>query len=116
MKVVLTETLDLEVHKTPYEVRFAFNRKRGVTGDHWFTPSGKCKIWIGGCHTQHLGKLTQKDYDTLMEKMKKSDILTDGYDYYTTGNVEILKLGNMRTILYQINEEWEARKYEWIDD
>ena len=42
-------------------------------------------------------------------KKAKCDVLTDGRDYYTTGNDNLIKITNMETILYQANEEYNAR-------
>lgn len=79
---------------------------------HWFTPSGKCKVWVGGCNINHLGKLGTGQYDKLMAIMKKAknDVLTDGRDFFTTGNDNIIKIDNLQRILALAMEEWEERK------
>jgi hypothetical protein len=40
----------------------------------------------------------------------KCDILTNSYDFFTTGNTNIIKLNNMSSILYKIISEWNKRK------
>ena len=111
MKVTLTENLDVEPIDIEFEIWFEFSRKKSAVHNHWFTPTGKCKVWVGGCHMQHLGNLGEGQYDKLMKAMKKAkcDVLTDGRDYYTTGNDNLIKITNMETILYQANEEYNAR-------
>ena len=112
MKIVLIETLDLEVVKLPFPVSFAWTKKRGVNANHWFTPTGTCKMYIGHFHNIQLGEMTKEIYDSIMDEMKKAkcDILTDGRDYYTTGNQNITKINNMSSILYSAILEWNQRK------
>lgn len=114
MEVILTEKLNLKIHKLPYEVTFSFNSKKDSRYNHWFTPTGKCRISVHGCHTEQLGNLTNEDYDSLMSQMKasKCDILTDGRYFYTTGNNFILKITNMYLILSDMNNEWNTRFVE----
>jgi hypothetical protein len=114
MQVTTRNNLDLNVLELPYHVRFAWNKKRGVRADHWFTPSGKCKVYIGALSNEHVGFISKEEYDTLMVAMSKCDILTDARDYYTTGNESIMILHNMQRILHEMNEEYEARKDEWL--
>jgi hypothetical protein len=111
MEVTLTEQLDVKVIDVPFEMWMEFSRKSGVTKDYWFTPSGKCKIWVGGLHLQHLGKLGEGQYDQLMAEMKnaKCDVLSTGNNYYTTGNNNLIKINNMGTILDQATKEWKER-------
>jgi len=112
MKITLTEKHDIKIEELPFELRFEFSRKRGVDKDYWFTPSGKCKVWVGGCHLNHLGKLGTGQYDKLMAMMKKAkcDVLTDGRDFFTTGDNNIIRIDNLRYILGQAMDEWEQRK------
>jgi hypothetical protein len=112
MKVVLIETLDLKVVELPFPVSFAATPKRGISEKHWFTPTGNCKLYFGSCHTMQLGSLADNGYQMLMDAMKKAkcDLLTDGYDYYTTGDKNIIKLNNMSSILYKVILEWNGRK------
>ena len=111
MKVTLTEKLDVAVSEQPFEVWFKFNKKRGVDSDYWFTPTGKCNIYIGACNLDHKGKLGEGQYDKLMAQMKKAkcDVLTDGINYYTTGDNNLIQINNMYRILKNANEEWEIR-------
>jgi hypothetical protein len=113
MRVTLTETLDLKIVKLPFEALFVWNKKRGVTDKHWFTPSGVCKIYIGSLHSIPMGNLSSDDYAELMKEMKKAkcSILTDGRDYFTTGNQNILQINNMSNILYSAIKGWNAAKY-----
>lgn len=120
MKVVLTETLDLLVYTLPFELWFKFKPKRGIKNIHWFTPKGKCNVWVGGCNNDQLGKLEGEDYANLILKMSraKTDLLTDGRYFYTTGDKNIIRINNMDEILEQIDVEWEGRKYIefWVED
>jgi hypothetical protein len=83
MKVVVIETLDLEVVKLPFPVVFSFP-KRGVEENYWFTPNGVCKVYTGGLHTLQMGDIVDETYKTLMGQMKKTkcDILTNSYDFF----------------------------------
>jgi len=114
MKVVLTETLNLEVVNLPFEFYFASTYKNKADHDynHWFTPTGKCRIYFGGCHIQELGNYNEKDEARMVQAMmsNKCDILTDGRDYYTRCTGFVGKILNMSTIIYQANAEWQARK------
>lgn len=112
MELILTETINLEVLKFPYELFFSWKHKRGVEKDWWFTATGKCKLWIGSLNTTLMGYHTEDDYKALVKEMVKykSDILTDGNDYYTFSSDRIARINNMRGTLYAINQEWLARK------
>lgn len=120
MKVQLTEEYNLKIKELPFELRFEFSRKRGVDKNYWFTPSGKCKIWVGGCSLNHLGQLGKGQYDKLIAMMNenKNDILTDDRDYYTIGSDNIIRIDNMAQILYLAMDEWDERKYvcNWVED
>ena len=107
MEITLTETLNLEVYKLPFEVSFAWKKKRGIDKNWWFTPTGKGKIWIGSVHMEHLGEYSAKDYFRIIKEMKKykSDILVDERgNFYTIGGERIAKLNQ----LIRIEEETEA--------
>jgi hypothetical protein len=122
MKITTKNKLDIEILDVPYNLTFAWDKKRGVASDkdHWFTPSGICKVYIGALYNNHLGDISEAEYKTLKKLMtkEKSDVLTDGRRYYTTGDNNIMTLDNFSTILYQINNEWEGRKYieGWVQD
>ena len=122
MKITTTNKLDLEVLNVPYELRLSWNKKQDVSSDkdHWFTPSGICKVHIGALYNNHLGDITKAETKTLHKLMakEKCPILTDGRGYYTTGDDTIMVLDNFSTILYQINKEWEVRKEieGWVED
>jgi hypothetical protein len=73
MKVVVIETLDLEVVKLPFPVVFSFP-KRGVEENYWFTPNGVCKVYTGGLHTLQMGDIDET-YKTLMGQMKKPNVI-----------------------------------------
>jgi hypothetical protein len=72
MKVVVIETLDLEVVKLPFPVVFLF-QKRGVEENYWFTPNGVCKVYTG-LHTLQMGDIVDETYKTLMGQMKKNQM------------------------------------------
>ena len=114
MNVVLTETLKLMMVNLPFTFFFSSgNKNQGNQGyNHWFTPSGICRIYFGGCHVQHRGRYNQDDEKKMVNAMKKykCDILTDGRDYYTIANDCIGMISNMDTIIRQATEEWEALK------
>jgi hypothetical protein len=59
-----------------------------------------------------MGDIVDETYKTLMGQMKKTkcDILTNSYDFFTTGNTNIIKLNNMSSILYKIISEWNKKK------
>ena len=120
MKVQLTQKLDVDIVQYDFEISFAWKLKSGVSKDFWFTPTGKCKIFIGALHTNHLGQLAKGQYNKLMAMLKKGkcDILTDGRNYYTTGDNNLIELNNASQILYSANLEWDARKYVeyWVED
>jgi hypothetical protein len=63
MKVVVIETLDLEVVKLPFPV--VFSKERGRR-NYWFTPMGVCKVYTGGLHTLQMGDIVDETYKTLM--------------------------------------------------
>ena len=114
MQITLTETLDLEVVNLPFEFYFhqGYKNKADRDYNHWFTPTGKCKIYFGGCHIQDRGKYTEEDETKMVDAMvnNRCDILTDGRDYYTRCSGFIGKIMNMSTIIYQAHAEWQARK------
>jgi hypothetical protein len=73
MKVVVIETLDLEVVKLPpFCISF---QKRGVEENYWFTPNGVCKVYTGGLHTLQMGDIVDETYKTLMGQMKKPNVI-----------------------------------------
>lgn len=111
MQVTLTEQLDVKPIKIEFEVWMKFDRKKGVEKDYWFTPSGKCYLWVGGLYLNHLGELGKGQYDRLMEMMKdaKCDVLTDGTTYYTTGSNNLIRLDNVHSILHEAKKEYQAR-------
>ncbi len=121
MKVKTTTIVYLEVHPEEFDITFSWDRKRGVENDHWFTPSGKCKMWIGGLHTQLIGKVKPKVYKELVRQLKanKTELFTWGTTFYcVSGEDSITEIRNMETILLQARAEWEERKYveEWVED
>jgi len=121
MKITTTtKTLDLTPDSTEFEYQFAWNKKRGVDKDYWFTPTGKCKIWIGGLHTNDVGKIDPEICKQLGKQLKKNKVDTFkwGSDYYTIGTDSILEILNMNQIMYKIQTEWDKRKYPemWVED
>ena len=94
MEVITTQKLQLEPHKEEFEILFAWNKKRGVDNNHWFTPTGKCKIWIGGLSTQMIGHVSKDVYKTLIKKMKaaKTDVLAWGITIFILQQMMILFL------------------------
>jgi hypothetical protein len=109
--VTLTDKLNLTVHKTNYPYKFAWDKKRGVTDDFWFTPSGYCRIPISCLHNNHVGFISDEMYESLKSELKreKCDFLTDGSNFYTIGDKSIMRIDNASTILYKANQEWLAR-------
>ena len=121
MEVIVKQRLVLEPHTEEFEYSFSWNRKRGVEKDYWFTPSGKCKIWIGALHSERIGKVEPEEYKQLVSDLKKNkcDAFRWGSDYYTvSGDDSITEIRNMNTILYQARDEWDKRKYIefWVED
>jgi hypothetical protein len=59
--------------------------------------------------------VNQKDYDMLVNLMKKyqTDILTDGYYYYTISGNDIAKITNGYDIVHQMTTYWKACKDNW---
>lgn len=116
MEVVVTEKLNLSIVNLPFEFYFSSGNKNRADSDynHWFTPSGKCRIYFGGCHIQEVGRYNLADYDKLVKAMKKykCDILTDGACYYTVAGDRIGKILNMSSIIYQANAEWQALSFD----
>ena len=114
MKLILTETLHLEVHKLPFELSFAWNKKRGEINDWWFTPTGKCKIYFQSLRIRHLGEYHDNDFPIMVKEMKKyrSDILVDSRgNYYTIASDRIGEIINLNSMLRHMTDEWNARKY-----
>jgi len=105
-------TLDLDVYKTPFKLTFSWNKKRGVNEDYWFTPSGDCKIWTCSVGNNHIGHITKAEYDSLLKRMRKAktDILTDGRDFYSIGDVTIMELRSVSNTIDKAMKEWELRK------
>jgi hypothetical protein len=121
MKVRATQTVQLTVAPEEFEVKFAWNKKRGVEGNHWFTPSGICKMYIGGLHHNRVGKVQPKVYKELYRQAKanKTELFTWGSTYYCLSNDDSIdEVYNMPSILYQARAEWEERKYVeyWVED
>lgn len=121
MEVITQKKLQLTVHPEEFDISFAWNRKRGVEKDYWFTPTGKCKIWIGGLHTNTVGKVQPEIYKELVKQLKKNktELFTWGSQYFTvSGDDEISEIYNMSTILYQATNEWNKRKYVeyWVEE
>ncbi len=113
MKVTASTIIDLKVQIEEFEIQFAWNQKRGIDEDYWFTPSGKCKIWIGGLKTVRIGKIKSNIHNDLIAQMKKNktEILSDGSKFYTTtGGNAISEIQNAYIILSQARKEWEQRK------
>lgn len=114
MRITLTETLNLSVVNLPFEFYFSSgNKNKGTHGkNYWFTPTGKCRIYFGGCHVQHIGRYTEEDEKKFVAAMikNKCDILTDGACYYTRAGGYIAKLTNMYPMIHKATNEWEARK------
>jgi hypothetical protein len=121
MKITLTTNLDLTIFESPYPIIFAWNKKRGINDNTWFTPQGTCKIFIGGLRNINCGTLNKKDYDYFVSEMKKNkcDILTDGRDYYTiagsTNNYPIVQITNMGELFMSANKEFEQRKESFLE-
>jgi hypothetical protein len=120
MEVTTTNKLDLEVLDVPFHLNFAWNKKRGVDGDSWFTPMGNCKVHIGALHNNHVGNITHAEYLTFVKMMRtqKCEVLTNGSAYYTLGDDSIQSLDDFSRKLYIINKEWDKRKYieGWVED
>jgi len=121
MKVTLTTDLNLSVVNLPFEFYFSSgNKNKGThSKNYWFTPTGKCRIYFGGCHVRHLGRYNEADEKKLVAAMikNKCDILTDGAAYYTRAGSDVAQLTNMYAIIAEATNEWEARKEieEWED-
>jgi hypothetical protein len=77
MKVVVIETLDLEVVKL-HSLYFLFKKKRGEK----LLVYTNGEVYTGGLHTLQMGDIVDETYKTLMGQMKKpNDILTNSYDF-----------------------------------
>ena len=121
MKVITKREFNLEIEGEEFEILFAWNKKRGVDKDYWFTPTGKCKVYIGALSTIFVGHVTEAKYSELVKLLKKNKIeyFKDGRDFFTTTSVySISEIVNMTSILYQARKEWEDRKYieYWVED
>jgi hypothetical protein len=123
MKVtaIQKQTVDLTVDYEEFEVSFTWTRKRGITKSYWFTPSGKCKLWIGGLGNQRVGKVQPKVYKELVRQAKagKTELFIWGSTYYClSGGDGIDECSNLNNIMYSAREEWEQRKYveNWVED
>ncbi len=125
MEILAVTKLNLKPLALPYEYSFAWSRKKDRS-KYWFTPSGKAKIWFGGLNIEVVGKITDKEYDSLVAEMKakKVDALyndtghyTDVQNPYTITNDGIVRVTNLNEILVLLGEEFEAKKeYEgWKD-
>jgi hypothetical protein len=77
MKVVVIETLDLEVVKFTISC-ISFPKER-VEENYWFTPNGVCKVYTGGLHTLQMGDIVDETYKTLMGQGKKTHKDTDNF-------------------------------------
>ena len=123
--VARTETkLNLVPLVLPFAYRFSFKKKKGVTKDWWFTPSGEGKIWVGALHTETVGKITDAEYKALCKEMKKAkaDALYNDRGYYkdaqrpyTFTNDGVVECVNLNSILVDMDNEYEARREyeEW---
>jgi hypothetical protein len=112
MEVITKKRLVLVPHTEEFEYSFAWNKKRGVVKDFWFTTSGKCKIWVGALHNEVVGSVEPEEYKELVKQLKKNKCVTFiwGSDYYTvSGDNDISEVRNMGAILYQARNEWTAR-------
>lgn len=118
MKTLITNNTNLEIVKFPFRLDFAWKRKKNLENDHWFTNNGTCKLWIGSLAMMRLGDIPKKDFDHFVKEMKKykTNVLTDGRNYYTTTNGNnteygISEITNFGSILYKIINEWNARHH-----
>jgi len=116
MKVIAVRkrAIDLKLVKEEFSINFTFQRKRGINTayDHWFTATGKCKIWRGGLNLQRIGDVGAETSKELITQLKNNntEIFQDGNRYYTTtGESDISEIENMHPILNQAREEWEVR-------
>ena len=114
LEVLTTQKLSLNVYQAPFEIGFAWNRKRGVEKDFWFTPSGKCKFYIGAFHINLVGKVEKAVYSDLVKRLKlsKTNLLNSGSNFYTVTNDDsVSQINNMASLLYSATKEWDERKY-----
>jgi hypothetical protein len=123
MKITTKRKIDLKPYTEQFEILFSWNKKNGVPNNkyYWFTPSGKCKIYIGALSIIFVGDVTEAQTKKLrgLLKKNKTEVFTDGRDYFTTtGSNSISEIVNMSSILYQARNEWEERKYieDWVED
>ena len=107
--------LELTILKLPFQLYFAWNKKRGVVKDFWFTPTGNGKIYFGNFHMERIGQISPIKYKAIISLMKKErcDILTDGYRFYTTtGENWISEINGMSSDLELMKDEYQSRK-DW---
>ena len=123
MEVVAKTKLDLIPHVEQFEYQFAWKRKSGVNKNYWFTPTGKCKIWIGSLYTDRVGTIEKSEWDELVKQLKKNkcEAFTNQWRsvfYTTTGDNGISTLGNFGVTLGNARDEWEKRKYIefWVEE
>ena len=114
MKVKTYHTTTLKPINLPFPLSIKWKKKRDVCSDFWFTPSGQGNIWIGDLSMISLGSISDKDDDEIIKLMKKykTDILTDGRNYYTRGMSGLVEITN-GWIIKQMCEYWNDRKDDW---
>ena len=115
MKVKTYHTTTLKPINLPFPLMIKWKKKRDVCSDFWFTPSGQGNIWIGDLSMISLGSISDKDDDEIIKLMKKykTDILTDGRNYYTRGMTGLVEITNGYILINQMCERWEYIKDRW---
>ena len=121
MEVIAKTRLEVTPHTEEFEYQFAWKRKRGVDKDYWFTPTGKCKIYLGALYINKVGTIEETEWKELVKQLKKNkcDTFIWGSTFYTTtSDNTISEVGKMGYILGQARDEWEERKYIefWVED
>ena len=109
----ITITKELEVVKLPFELDFSHNKNKKQQFFSFKVKDDRviCKVFVNMLYNVHLGHINKNTYLTLMHEMlvKKCDLLTDGRDYYTTGNQTIMILNEFNITLLRMKREYEQR-------